>query len=84
MIPHNPIRKKIDQLIERGTTKEKICVLAEVRYPTLQNIYHRNRVSRYLMVSLERAGIIDDMDVMEYKKWERIYKKGKPNDNKAA
>jgi len=71
--PHkklNPIAKKINRITETTTlTKEIICVKINVVYPTFNNIFSRNTVSKATLLALEMAGIINRKDVYEYKLW---------------
>src|SRR3990167_6121315 len=70
----NPIAEKIRQLIGSGkTTKEKICVAAELKYHTLQNIFTRDTISYMTLKSLKYSGVITERDEIEYHKWVDIH-----------
>lgn len=70
----NPIAEKIRQLIGSGkTTKEKICVAAELKYHTLQNIFTRDTISYMTLKSLKYSGVITERDEIEYQKWVDIH-----------
>lgn len=66
----NPIAEKLLRLVHSGkTTKEKICVAADLKYPTLENVFSRQQVSYATLKSLKFAGIISERDEHEYRKW---------------
>ena len=67
---HNPIALKIRQIRDSGKlTLEAICVAADIKYPTLMNIFDRARVSKLTIKSLLYKGIISHSDVEEYESW---------------
>lgn len=55
------------------TTKEKICVAAELKYHTFQNIFTRDTLSYMTLKSLKYSGVITERDEIEYHKWVDIY-----------
>lgn len=66
----NPIALKINKLVASGrTTKEKICVAADLRYPTFQNIWGRHKISKGVLQGLFYAGIITEADKLAYREW---------------
>jgi len=68
----NPIEEKLRRLLLwKKTTKEKICVAADIRYNTLQNVFNPRRVtvSPYVIRSLRLAGIISAKEEREYDYW---------------
>ena len=66
----NPIAEKLMHLVGSGkTTKEKICVAAELKYHTLQNIFTRPTISYMTLKSLKYCGIITEKDEIEYHRW---------------
>ena len=66
----NPISIKILALIQAGkTTKEKLCVALDIRYPTLQNLFGRNRASYSMRRALKYGGLITDAEEREYFEW---------------
>ena len=68
----NPIALKLQRLIDSGqTTKEKICVASDLKYPTLENVFFRSTVSYMTLKSLKIADIINDKDVRGYDEWVR-------------
>lgn len=70
MSKQNPIAEKLMKLIASGKmTKEKICVAADLKYPTLENVFFRKRVSYVSLKSLKFAGIINEQDIMKYNDW---------------
>ena len=78
MKSYNPITTKIYELVASGkTTKEKICVACDLKYPTFDNIFTRNIVSKPTLSALKYNGIIDENDILEYRQW--FSQHGKPN-----
>lgn len=66
----NPIAEKLIK-ISRDTdlSKEMICVKIDVCYPTFNNIFARNRVSKMMLLALQMADIIDKDDIYAYQVW---------------
>ena len=66
----NPVAIKIRELVKtEQTTLEKICVVADLKYNTLTNIFTRTSVSQMVLKALQHCGIISDKDVIEYRRW---------------
>jgi len=66
----NPIAEKLLRLIYSGkTTKEKICVATDLKYPTLENVFSRPVISYASLKALKWAGIVTERDETEYRKW---------------
>lgn len=66
----NPITEKLWKMIHSGkTTKEKICVASDLKYPTLENVFTRPQISYATMKSLRFAGVISAKDEDEYRRW---------------
>ena len=80
---YNPIREKLDLLIKSGkVTKEKICVAADLKYPTLDNVWKRPRISYYTLRALKDAGIVSKREEQDYLIW--LENKGKKNNEKTS
>jgi len=76
---HNPIREKLDLLIKSGkVTKEKICVVTRLKYPTLDNLWKRPTISYFTLRALREAGIISKQEEQEYLIW--LDKRKKPHE----
>lgn len=84
----NPIAEKLTALIHSGRTipipaarmkvsKELICVLTDIKYPTLENVFNRMEISYASMKSLKYAGLVTDKEEADYRKWLEDRKKGK-------
>lgn len=80
----NPIAIKVRQMVSEGLTSlEKICVVSDLKFPTLNNLFTRDRVSYITLKSLLISKIINEDDVSEYKSWlASRYKKGKRDASK--
>ncbi len=76
----NPIAEKLMQLIWSGKhitipaskvklSKELICVLTDLKYPTLENVFSRTEVSYATLKSLKFALLITDKEEADYRKW---------------
>ena len=70
----NPITKKIQGLIESGLSREKICVHADITFYSLRQIFLRNRVSKFTMLSFLKSNLITEEDKHDYEKWLRSEK----------
>lgn len=90
----NPIAEKLNQLIYSGktvnvpaarmkVTKELICVLTDLKYPTLENVFYRTEISYASLKSLKFAGLITDKDESDYRKW-LLENQPKPRKKKGA
>ena len=53
------------------TTKEKLCVVTELHYPTFQNVFMNNRptISPMVMGALRQYGIINAKEHAAYDRW---------------
>jgi len=66
----NPIADKLNRLIKTGLiTKEKICVKCDVHFETLRNVFFKPKVSEGMLRALKFGEIIDDNDIIEYRRW---------------
>lgn len=72
----NPIREFVDELLASGkTTKERICVAADLKYDTFNNMFVRPTVSMMVRKSLLFSGILPKRKYDEYEIWLRdVYK----------
>ncbi len=71
MTRKNPIAIKLQSLLtDPNMTKEKICVVADIRYPALANVFVRGRVSKLILKSLLWHRIINKDDVDAQKRFE--------------
>lgn len=75
----NPIAEKLLQLVESGksiavkgkvkVSKELICALCDLKYPTLENVFYRPEISYATLKGLKFAGFVTDEEEVEYKNW---------------
>lgn len=66
----NPITTKVLHLVNSGkTTKEKICVAADLKYPAFSNIFKRQKISTMVLQALLYAGVITQKDKEDYFHW---------------
>jgi hypothetical protein len=65
----NPVRKRLEELLEAGWSKEEMCVAAELKYPTLDNVFKKPRISYGNMRSLRYCGLISEEDETDYQRW---------------
>ena len=81
----NPIAEKLNEMTDNsGLSKEMICVQINVCYPTFNNIFTRNRVSKMQLLALQMSNIIDKEDIREYNVWLEKQKNIKPKPRKPA
>jgi len=77
----NPISKKLKNLVESGKTSyEAICVASDIKYNNFMNIFKRNRISPFIMRSLQLARLVTKDDVDAYKEWQVTSGKRKNTD----
>ena len=66
----NPVLTFLSDLLSSGKmTKEKICVVCDIKYPTFDNIFSRPLVSPMIRKSLLYNGIIPKSINSEYDLW---------------
>lgn len=72
----SPIAKKIIELLNAGTTVERICVAcyvgmkhSHIKYNTLRNILRRGTVSADAMAKLRAGNVINQEDIKQYELW---------------
>lgn len=87
----NPIAIKLNSLINSGrtiivpetrvkVTKELICFLCDLKYPTFKNVFNRQKVSYATIKSLKMAGFLSSEEEQEYLEW-LSKKRGVKNEN---
>lgn len=87
MREQNPIVSFLRELLESGKmTKEKMCVIAEVKYLTFENIFYRPTVSPMIRKSLQYSGIVPKNVLAQYDLWlsERKKKRAPAKKNNAS
>jgi len=66
----NPITAKVLHLVNSGkTTKERICVAADLKYPAFSNIFKRQKISTMVLQALLYANVITQKDKEDYFTW---------------
>lgn len=66
----NPIAIKIYTILKSGyTTKEKICVGCDIKFPTFNNVLTKPTISENIRYRLKHGGIINDDDITKYRVW---------------
>lgn len=83
MLEPNPIVTFLRELLGTGeTTKEKICVACDLKYPTLDNVFLRETVSPFVRRSLFYSGVIPKHVLGAYETWLLDYRKAKKDAKK--
>jgi len=67
----SPIARKVRALVHNDPrmTLEKICVVCEIKYNSLNNIFSRLRISENIIKSLKYGGIINEQDIDDHYDW---------------
>jgi hypothetical protein len=66
----NPIAIELIALMKRlQLTKEQLCVQCELRYPTLENVFKRRKVSYATLKALKYGGAIQGEHEKAYHLW---------------
>lgn len=73
----NPILLKLNHLLDNGISREKVCAASDIRFNTLKQCFHRNRVSERVRLKLLRANIISEEEHNDYERWFREQNKSK-------
>ena len=77
----NPIVRFVTELLQSGKiTKEKICVAADLKYPTFDNMFERELVSPLVRKGLHYSGVVPPKIFDEYNVWfETVFKPKRKN-----
>ncbi len=65
----NPIRAKLEEMMQAGLTKEHMCVTSGLKYPTFDNVFKKLRISYGNLKALKYCGLINEEDERDYHKW---------------
>ena len=82
----NPIKLYIFNLLESGKiTKEKICVLADIKYKTFMINLERDTVSPMVRMALKASKVVPEPVIQKYDIWfQQVWMKGKKHARKTG